>query len=112
LIGTYRIIDGNHRCIAFQQLGILKHGCIVICPVSKTDEKLSSTQVQVLQQGYNFINSAGTFRSSVLEMILTLKKTLPNFIKRKKGTEVINLTNVCYLISNFFSLFMILKNWQ
>jgi hypothetical protein len=39
-------------------------------------------------QGYNFLNSAGTLHTTVLEMILTLRKILPNFEKRKKDEEV------------------------
>jgi hypothetical protein len=41
-------------------------------------------------QGYNFLNTSGTFHTSVLEMILTLAKTLPSFEKKKKNNEVIS----------------------
>jgi hypothetical protein len=88
LLGTYRIIDGNHRCIAFQELGIMKHGCHVLAPKSKNNVLLTIPQLHILNQGYNFLNSSGTFHTSVLEMILTLHKVLPNYIKRKKDNEV------------------------
>jgi hypothetical protein len=82
------VIDGNHRCVAFQELGVLKHGCQVISPLSRNNEKMNIPQLHILMQGYNFLNTSGTFHTSVLEMILTLQKTLPSFEKKKKNNEV------------------------
>jgi len=67
----------------------MKHGCQVLAPISKLDNsKLTYDKLQILMQGYNFLNSAGTLHTTVLEMILTLRKILPNFEKRKKDEEV------------------------
>jgi len=80
-IGKYKIIDGNHRLRAFQELGYESHTCQILGPYGKDKQLITFLQLQVLQQGYNFLNTFGTLRTTLVEIILTLQKVLPEFIK-------------------------------
>jgi hypothetical protein len=55
---------------------------------------MSETQLGVLQQGNNFLNSKGAIQISELEIMITLQKERKKFIKQVKGTG-----NVCVLFS-------------
>ncbi len=51
---------------------------------------MTDDQLDILLQGQNFLHSSGSVHTCDLERLITLSKTRPKYIKKVKGTTMVN----------------------